>query len=340
MHVRPVVRTLSLGITTFQLTGCFALSLASRGAPEEAMREIVLPLEAVDLPVTHDHGHEMAQLPTPLWTTVPEKGWLHAFEYTLVDRDGNDVPSAVLHHFKVMRPDRRELTRPIMLHLVGSGSETTPVSLGPHVGYPLDAGDSLLVTAMLHNPTDRDFEGVRLTIRLQYSPDGPWRDPLPVVPFFAHVTPPMQVASYDLPPGVSERTVEITPAVSGRLLGLGGHLHKYGLSLRLEDAEADELMWQVESIRTEDGTVLEVPGERFVWQAGPRLEAGKSYRVTAVYDNPTGEVLVDEGMATLGGVFIPDDIDAWPEVDRSDPDYAWYLDIELNGMPMQHGPGG
>lgn len=193
-----------LGVLVSTLSGCMALNLSARGAPDAEMQTLELALRPVDLPAQHA-DHEMGHQPTPLWVTLPQSGWLHAWEYQLVDADGQPVDRGVLHHFKVMSPEHRELFSPIMLHLIGAGEETDPVVLPRQVGYRFEQGDSLLVTAMLHNPTDRDLRGVRLELQLHYSTRGDWQPPMDVVPFFAHVAPPMTVASYDLPPGRSER---------------------------------------------------------------------------------------------------------------------------------------
>lgn len=194
-----LVRQLAVVVMCGPLAGCMALRLSSRGAPKEEIRQFELQLEAVDLPVAHEEDSHEQHQPAPLWTTIPVSGWLHGFDYRLSDAEGHPVPREVLHHYKVMVPDRRELFSPLMLHLVGAGGETTPVSLPRQIGYQLEEGDSLLVTAMLHNPTGRSLEGVQLQITLHYSPPGSWQPPLRVVLFFTHVTPPLQETSYDLP---------------------------------------------------------------------------------------------------------------------------------------------
>jgi len=328
-----MVNQLAVMAICVSLVGCTALRLSSRGAPDEEMRGLELQLEAVDLPAAHGGQHPDPQVLKPLFTTIPVSGWLHGFDYRLLDAKGDSVPREVLHHFKVMAPERRELFSPVVLHLAGAGTETMPVSLPRQVGYPLEAGDTLLVTAMLHNPTDRDLDGVRLQITLNYSTRGSWRSPAPVVPFFTHVTPPMHEPSYDLPPGRSHKSLEIKPSVSGRILGLGGHLHRYGVSLRLEDVIEGRVLWEKEAVRSPDGTVLQVPHQTFVWSRGPKLRSDRTYRVTAFYDNPTGDTIRGGGMGTVGGVIETDD--PWPEVDRQAAEYIWYMKREANPSPSQ-----
>ena len=329
-----VAKGLIAGVVCVQFAGCLALSLSSRGAPEDEWLRFERKLDAVDLPMDHDGGHEEAQATLRLWTTIPATGWLHGYEIELLDATGEVVPPEVLHHFKVMLPERRELFSPVMLHLAGGGGEIKPVRLPRQAGVPLEQGDSLLVTAMLHNPTSQHLDGVQLTVRLYYSTQGPWEAPLEVVPFFTHVTPPMHNPAYDLPPGISQRSLDISPVVSGWLIGLGGHLHQYGVLLRLEDVTEERVLWEKKPKRSDDGGILEVPYDRFVWSKGPALRPDHIYRVTAVYNNPTGEIIPDGGMGTVGGAFVPEE--PWPVVDRQAEEYVWYLNHEIEGIPHQN----
>lgn len=326
-----VVSLVSIG-----LTGCLALSLSSRGAPDAEMRQFVLRMEAVDVAAGHEGAHVEALVLRPLWAIVPASGWLHGFEIRLLDADGDSVPSEVLHHFKVMDPHRRELFSPVALHLAGGGAENKPVSLPRQAGVPFEKGDSLLVTAMLHNPTGRPIKGVRLEITMRYSPQGSWEPPLSVTPFFTHVTEPMQEPDYDLPPGVSEQSIDISPAVPGWIIGLGGHLHRYGVLLRLEDVTEGRVLWEKEPIRSLEGDILEVPFDRFVRSRGPKLLPDHTYRVTAVYDNPTGVTIPDGGMGTLGGAFVTEE--PWPAVDPQAAEYRWYMARELSWSGTQRDP--
>jgi hypothetical protein len=116
----------------------------------------------------------------------------------------------------------------------------------------------------------------------------------------------------------------VRPSVSGQVLAMGGHLHRYGESLRIEDGETGEILWEKKPVRAEDGTVLEVPDDILVWSGAFDLTAGHAYRVVAVYDNPTGQVIPDGGMGTVGGVIRPRG--EWPTVDTSDAEYLW--DVE------------
>src|SRR2546427_321178 len=62
------------------------------------------------------------------------------------------------------------------------------------------------------------------------------------------------------------------------------------------------------------------PHARF--DTGPRLGLHivptHRYRLTAVYENPTGRLIPDGGMGAVAGLFVPDRGAVWPAVDTSD----------------------
>ena len=89
--------------------------------------------------------------------------------------------------------------------------------------------------------------------------------------------------------------------------------------------------------------MLSVPVKLFYgWHGvGVRVEPSHTYRVTAVYDNPTGRVLHDGGMGAIGGLFVPDRDAQWPVVNPADPSYRQDLYDMLHygeggGMMMDH----
>jgi hypothetical protein len=184
-----------------------------------------------------------------------------------------------------------------------------------------------MVTAMLHNPSDRAYSGVRIRVRMPVSERGGIVDPLRVYPFYLDVMPPASVHRFDLPPGRFEKSWEGKPAVDGRIMAMGGHLHEYATELRLEDVTDGRVLWRTEPILDEEGSVAGMAQDRFIWRLGLPIRADHTYRLVAVYQNPTGETIPDGGMGALGGIVIPARAAAWPSVDETDPQYA--LDNEL-----------
>ena len=304
-----------------------AIGRASRPAADRATTlriyrdrdELVLDLGPIDLPA---HAmHDAIRQPPPLAVRVPADGWMHGYTVDVVDAAGGVVPQRVLHHLNVIAPERRELFSHIMLRVAAAGSETAPVDLPGVIGYRFHTGDSLLVLAMLHNPTDRAYPGAHLRVRFKFSNASRWVHPLSVFPFYLDVMPPAGSHSFDLPPGRSERSWEGRPAVAGRILAVGGHLHKYGLLLRLEDRTSNRVLWEVRPDTDATGEIASIPIKTFLWSLGVSIRPDHVYRLVAVYDNPTGEPIADGGMGALGGVIWPSDSKAWPSVDRGNAEY-------------------
>jgi hypothetical protein len=106
------------------------------------------------------------------------------------------------------------------------------------------------------------------------------------------------------------------------VLGIGGHLHDYGVRVRLEDAETGKVITVVEATRDSTGKVSKVSQRLFgVSGEGLKLKANHPYRVVGVYDNPTGKTLVRGAMAHMAGLFVPDDISDWPKIDTANAEY-------------------
>jgi hypothetical protein len=274
------------------------------------------------------HG---AVAPQPRALTLPVDGWVRGLSFEVVDEAGEPLPSGVLHHLNLIAPERRELFSPIMLRIGAAGAETKPYSLPFFLGYRVHPGDSLLVTTMLHNPTSQEYRGVRLRVRLDYTPADGLMRPWSINPVYVDVTPPSGAHSFDLPPGRSSSSWEGAPAIPARLLAAGGHLHKYGTSLRFEDMTTGEVIWEARPERDGNGSVEGMP-IRYFLPGGVELHPDHRYRLTAEYENPTGKMIPNGGMGTLGGIVMPDSDSRWPAAARQDSVYQ-------HDVWMTTGPG-
>jgi hypothetical protein len=282
-------------------------------------------------------GHGGVTQPKAQAIALPAGGYLHGFTTEMIGSDGKPIPSMLLHHVNIIAPQRRELFSPIMQRVGAAGSETGPVTIPRFLGYPVEAGDSLLFTAMFHNPTNKSYHDAKLRIRMRYSGEKTWHPRLAIQPFYLDVMPPAGQHAYDLPPGRSTRSWEGQPAVGGRILALGGHLHKYGVAIKLEDLTEGKVVFESAPELDENGNVIGMPKKFYIWKLGIPLRADRKYRLTAIYDNPTGETIAGGGMGALGGVLMPDDERVWPAVDRAHPEYQYDVKFTMEGS---HGGGG
>jgi len=149
----------------------------------------------------------------------------------------------------------------------------------------------------------------------------------PVLPLYVDVNNHIGgVTTFDVPPGKSSRSYEFEFPLSGRLIGIGGHLHDYGVAVRFEDAESGKVLVRLKSDRDDKGEISKVG--RFIWgfheEALP-IEAHHKYRVVTEYDNPTGKNIAEGGMGHINGAFSPNDMAEWPVLDMANADIK--LDI-------------
>jgi hypothetical protein len=302
-----------------QSRGATELRVVQPAGSRAGSRELVLELGPFDLPARA--GHDGMRQPPPRAVALPVAGWIQGYAVEIIDARGSRLPQGMLHHVNVIVPGRRELFSAIMQRLAAAGAETAPVRLPRFIGYPVRRGDTLIITTMLHNPTGTAYTGARLRLRFPFTPATARFQRITIHPFYIDVMPPAGRHFFDLPPGRSARSWEARPAVPGRILGVSGHLHRYGVALRLEDVTAGRVIWEARPITDARGGIVGMPSKRFVATLGVAVRPDHVYRLTAVYDNPTGRTIAAGGMGALGGVFLPSRGVRWPPARRTDPEY-------------------
>ncbi len=306
---------------------------------DSARHEVIVVAGRWDLPnmppmaaAMHDHG---ASHDTPVQQfSWPVDGWFRGFKLEVRDQGGRKLPRRIMHHLIAVNYDRRQLLYPAAERLFGAGTETDDATVPASIGVPLARGTNLGFYVAWHNDTGEDLTGVELTMTLEYSPANLNPRPLDVLPLYMDVNLTVGGSnSFDVPPGRSEKGYEFTLPLGGRLIGYSGHLHDYGVGVRLEDVETGKVVARVTATRDREGKVSRVsrslPGIR---GAGVRLKANHRYRVVGTYDNPTGATLVNGAMAHIAALFAPDNVKAWPAVDLADPTFQTDLaSLELRG---------
>src|SRR2546427_8684204 len=137
---------------------------------DSARSEIVLELPPTDVPAAG-----MVRLPV-FQAVMPVSGSISHFHMEVVDPAGRRLPQAMLHHFNLSDPERRELFLPIGLHILAASKET-PAATVPRLlcGLPLQRGQRLIASGMLGNETATLQRGGRVRLVLGYGPASrPW----------------------------------------------------------------------------------------------------------------------------------------------------------------------
>jgi hypothetical protein len=291
---------------------------------DSARREVVIQSGPYALPAMMGeghHGHHMEGHATPLFGFAwPVTGWLRGFSVAVVDGSGRPLPRELLHHMNLLNLDRRQLLDPAVERVLAAGHETGPVLLPASVAIPLGPGTRLGLMAAWHNPGMETVDDVWLKVTLRWTPANQNPRPIAVLPVAFDAD--YQVATsdaYDLPAGRSFQSREFIMPIDGHLVIAGGHLHDYGIALRLEEVETGRVILELKADTTDAGTLCEVgrklPGVR---GEGIALRAGRRYRVVGEYNNTSGRLIPEGAMAVIGGLFVPRCMRCWPGIDPGD----------------------
>src|SRR5690606_12395546 len=86
-----------------------------------------------------------------------------------------------------------------------------------------------------------------------------------------------------------------------------------------------------------------MPQDYMIKRLGIKLDPSHTYRLTAVYDNPTGETIPEGAMGAVGGIVLVDRDAPWPGVDPADPQHGLDVETLVEGkagrrMKLNHEP--
>ncbi len=294
---------------------------------DKRTHELVIELPRIDVPARGEMAEGMVRSPV-YRVDVPINGSIYRYHVELEDADGQALPSDRLHHVGMWDPGHRELFVPISRRVMAAGKETGMPS-APRLlfGMPLKRGQQLVISGMLANPDTTVLRGVGLKVVMGYVPASrPWPF-YQVSPWVMDVMFPLGKEggskAFDLPPGRSEWSWEGSPVIAGKVVGMGAHLHDCAQRVEGKDVTAGRVLWSTQPVTDSLGRVRSIPVGRFYrWnRIGIRIHPEHRYRVTVVYDNPTGALLPDGGMGAVAGAFVPDRRGAWPRVDTTDAAY-------------------
>jgi hypothetical protein len=227
----------------------------------------------------------------------------------LVDGNGDDVSSRVLHHTAFWNENRVDFLCPNKEeHIFGAGSEMTNWIQVPGYGSRVEKGDQLRIETMVHNPTGTSYENVFLEVRIPYQEADVTGRPARKSYYPAWIdAKSCEDSSYDLQPGKNIQQGVVVLKYSGVLLGVGGHMHDYAKRIVLEDVSHQETIAALDAKVDNQGQLLGMPTVTFFDKGGFKLAAGDVLKTSATYDNPTGKVLRDGAMGIIVGYFVPDD---------------------------------
>lgn len=256
----------------------------------------------------------------------PVDGVGRGYRVELRDSTGAKLPRALLHHLIAINFDRRQFIYPMAERLFGIGRETPDIELPGSLVVPLEKNQRLGFYVAWHNDTGRDLHGAYVRVIVDWIPRSAARSYTAVLPVYFDANNKVGgTNTFDVPPGRSSKSFEFTAPASGHLAAVTGHLHDYGTSVRLEDAETGKILVSLLAERDAAGKIIRIPRKVFLLRP-LRMRAGHRYRIVAEYNSPLRDTLVNGAMANILGVFAPDALTQWPTIDPDDATFK--LDIE------------
>ncbi|MGI9103955.1 MAG: hypothetical protein ACR2IF_16060 [Terriglobales bacterium] len=270
---------------------------------------LVVTLGPLDLPAHTDH-RSMPQ-PAPQILEIPFDGWITAYHPSLMDARGAQLPPGILHHVAFWNTARADFLCPNKdEHIFGAGGEMNDWPALPGFGYRVRKGDRIRITTMFHNPTATSYANARLSVAMEYQPAEADAQLKSVYPAWFDVK---QCGNSEFQLAAEGMKLDATIPVhySGRLLGVGGHLHDYGRQLLIRDATQNQLIAELNSTLDEQGHIRAMPIVTFADRGGFPLRQGDNVEVAATYDKP--RIANADGMGIVVGYFLPNsDADMQP----------------------------
>lgn len=267
------------------------------------------------------HTHEM-EYPV-LRFDWPTDGWLRGFRLEVTDGDGNPLDRRLIHHLNVVNFGRRQLFYPAVERTLAIGQETEDIILPATIGVPITRGTPMGLIVAWHNEKPEPVVDVMVKLSIVWMPTNQMPRPVDVLPVYADVIYPIgRNANFDLPAGASTFSADLLMPVSGRIVGAGGHVHDYGREITFAELAPKEKMVLRLGMKVDaEGRLVEIERELpGLWGLGTRLRAGRTYRLTGSYENPTGSTISDGAMVHLALMFAPDRLADWPRLNPADPD--------------------
>jgi hypothetical protein len=267
----------------------------------------------------------------------PVDGYAKGFRVEVRDAKGKILPTTLLHHVTGVNLDRRQYIYSSSERLFGIGKETEAVLLPGKLAVPLEKGQRIGYYVAWNNETGKPLKGLSVHVVMTWVPATAARELIAVLPVWLDVNNEVGgTNTFDLTPGKSMKSFEFVAPVGGRILGVGGHLHDYGVAVRLEDAETNSVLVRLPATKDKSGHIVAMARKFYAFNA-LKLREGHRYRLVAEYDSPLREVVSKGAMGNMFAVIAPDDLRRWPAIDPRDPEFK--RDMASLGVVFTSRPG-
>lgn len=217
-----------------------------------------------------------------------EPVWVIGYKTGIRDARGGNPRENYLCHtfFGDQRVDQREDNE---LKGIYSDAFTPEVHVPDGFGIPLSPGERIHWMPMFNNRGD---EPVRVAMDVLVTLIRAKDLKKPLKPLYASLRSVQSPHLFFVPPGRDERQVTFELPFNGNIHFLGTHIHPHGVSIEFYNVSRRQQVWKGTHKSGSNGA-MEVYSDR----TGYRVRAGETYKITAIYENPTGDKI--DAMAGL-----------------------------------------
>ncbi len=233
-------------------------------------------------------AHHLPQAMKSFWFAEPV--WVIGYKTDLLDSRGKSPGENYLCHtfFSDQRVDQREENE---LKGIYSDAFTPEVRLPNGFGIPLLQSERLHWMPMFNNRGDQPARvEMKVVITLIRAKDLK----KPLRPLYASLRSVQTPHLFFVPPGRDERQVTFELPFDGRIHFLGTHIHPHGVSIELYNVSRRERVWKAARKSDPEGAM-----EVYSNPEGYPVHSGETYKITAVYQNPSGEKI-----DAMAGIFM------------------------------------
>ena len=209
-----------------------------------------------------------------------EPVWVIAYKTEILDAQGRPPRENYLCHTffgdqRVAQHQDQEMRG------IYSDAFTPEVRLPEGFGLRLTPDDNLHWMPMFNN---RDERPVRVSMKVEVTLIREKDLVKPLRPLYSNLRSVQVPHLFFVPPGHDERQTTFEMPFDGAIHFLGTHIHPHGSSIELYNVSRGERVW----IGTRQGDPVSGPMQTYTSAEGYTVRAGETYRIKAVYDNPTG----------------------------------------------------
>jgi hypothetical protein len=222
-----------------------------------------------------------------------EPVWIIGYQTEVLDaKDAPPRENYLCHTFfgdqRVTQHDDRE-----MLALY-SDAFTPRVRLPDGFGFRLAAGEPLHWMPLFNNRQDQP---ARIRMRAVISVIREKDRSKPIRPLYSTLRSVHTPHLFFVQPGRHEFQKSFEAPFDGSIHFIGTHIHPHGVTVELYDITHSRLIWRSKRKVDAAGQLIEM--DTFGSDSGYPVSAGDTFRITAVYDNPTGSPI-----DAMAGLFI------------------------------------